>query len=204
VDDWRFSLGAGVRFGEIDGFLQVPAGGTTGTTSTHRPTFDEIGIDDVAVIELNAGVAWRRENFFLDVLWIRSSGDAVLDQPLLTQGDIFAAGTTVESDIRLDQYRLGYRHRFDLASDLAVSPLVAVTLLDFDYRLESPGGPEADRGFLKYAPQLGISVDWTPGGGRLDLELRAFLALPIDKVAEINDVELRLRYALIRDREGRW
>src|SRR5215813_13257430 len=38
------SLDGEFRYGNIEGFVQIPRGGGAGTTSSQRPTFSEIGI----------------------------------------------------------------------------------------------------------------------------------------------------------------
>jgi hypothetical protein len=37
------------RYGNIQGFVQIPRGGGAGTTSSERPKFDEIGINQAAI-----------------------------------------------------------------------------------------------------------------------------------------------------------
>src|SRR2546426_471163 len=48
----------GVFYGSVGGFLQTPNGGAPGTSSSHRPTLHELGIDDAVLYE--AGLRAQR------------------------------------------------------------------------------------------------------------------------------------------------
>jgi hypothetical protein len=37
------------RYGNIEGFVQIPRGGGAGSTSNERPKFDEMGINQAAI-----------------------------------------------------------------------------------------------------------------------------------------------------------
>jgi hypothetical protein len=48
-DGFHFAVAATYMYGPVDGYVQVPAGGTAGTTSSKRPKFSEIGIDNASL-----------------------------------------------------------------------------------------------------------------------------------------------------------
>jgi hypothetical protein len=163
--DWRFSLDVSYLYGHVSGYVQTPSGGEPGTTSSKRPRFSELGIDNASMADVAATGAWHNEELYLGAQIIRLSGDATLDEPLVSHGTNFPAGTSVSSDIQLDWYRFGYRHRFELLDDrsLTISPGVGAAVLDFSYRLDASGaGPLTSRSYVKIGPQLALDLN----GGR--------------------------------------
>src|SRR5262245_23130873 len=54
-----FAAEGGVLYGSVDGYLQTPNGGGPGTTSPHRPTLHELGIDDAVLYEAGMKTQWR-------------------------------------------------------------------------------------------------------------------------------------------------
>src|SRR5690348_6400664 len=69
--NYSFSLGGAYLYGPIRGNIQTPLGGEPGTTSSHRPTLKEIGIDDTSVWDVNGEFRWRNERFYLGAQFIK-------------------------------------------------------------------------------------------------------------------------------------
>src|SRR4051794_40893579 len=113
---FHFSLEWQVRYGQLDGYVQIPSGGQPGTTSSHRPTFGELGINNTGVYDFAASFDWGRDGFYVGAEFMRPSGDTTLDDTLVSHGVTFAAGTPVSSKVQLDWYRAGYQHHFDFAN----------------------------------------------------------------------------------------
>jgi hypothetical protein len=162
------SVAGGARFGPIDGFAQVPAGGAPGTTSGNRPTFDELGIDTVAAADTSVALRWGAHGLFGGAVLTELSGSSVLRRDLISRGVTFAAGTPTRSDIRLDRYRAGYRYRLmwtdEEGTTIEIAPEVGIALFDFDYKLGAAGGPSVSRNFLQASPELGVDALWHPKG----------------------------------------
>src|SRR5439155_17594602 len=72
------------NFGPVDGFLQTPAGGRPGTSSRHRPTFDELGIDDVAFYDTRLDVQWHRLRVYGGYQFMRLNESETLSRPLIS------------------------------------------------------------------------------------------------------------------------
>ena len=144
------------NFGSVDGFLQTPAGGRPGTSSRRRPTFDELGIDDVAFYDTRPDIQWHRLRLYGGYQFIRLDGSETLSQPLISHGVPFAAGDSVRSDNRLDWSRIGAGWHFDfLDRRLELMPKAELALLDFKYHLSSRS-QSADRSYIKGCPRLGL------------------------------------------------
>jgi hypothetical protein len=163
----RFDLEGSLKYGPVTGFAQTPRGGAPGTTSPNRPTFRQLGIDEVLIPDASVGLRWRGHGLYSGGSWIRLDGQTTLDTTLISQGTTFPAGTAVNSEVRLDWYRLGYKYRFALANEMgetfALSPAAGVALLDFDYRLNGEG-LLANRSYIVGTPQMGLEVEWIPSG----------------------------------------
>jgi hypothetical protein len=203
---WRVSLDVSYLYGQVSGYVQTPAGGGAGTTSSHRPKLSEIGIDNASIVDAEANLDFHREEFYLGAQIVRLSGDDTLDTTLISHGTTFPAGSGVNSDVQLDWYRFGYRHHFNLLDDrsLTISPGVGGAVLDFSYNLDTPGsgGPSASRSYIKVTPQLSLNTEWRPNRGPFSVELD-LLGSPVvlSSIPGIFTEELLAKYRIIdRDR----
>ena len=154
-------------YGPVSGHLQTPSGGRPGTTSSNRPSFGEIGINTASIYDTEVTVSFRDHGLYLGAQWIRLSGDARLEEKLISQGETFGAGTRVNSDVRLDWYRVGYRYRIQRGDEAGaelpnteIYSRLGAAILDFHYRLDGAGSALADRSYIKVAPQMGVEMEW--------------------------------------------
>lgn len=189
-------LDLGYSGGAIDGYLQTPAGGNPGSSSPQRPTFEELGIDRVAIVGLGAWADWERHRVNAGVQRIRLSEDAVLGATLTSQNQIFAAGAAVSADARLDWYRIGYLYRTDLLNNsypgLGLRLGGELVGFDFDYRLAG-GDSLAHRAYHQVGYRLGGSLEWRLND-ELTLQMEAFAPLPVADNLSIINAEARLEY----------
>ena len=191
AEPWKFEkadpgfgleLEGALRYGPIHGYLQTPSGGAPGTTSSQRPTFKELNIDDFLSPEASLDLRWRNHAFYGGASLVHLDGNSTLDSTLVSQGTTFPAGAAVKSVIDLDLYRLGYQYSFSWGTEtgrrLTISPGAGVALLNFDYSLKAAsGGLAAHRSYLVGGPQLGFSAEWTPPG-RFSVAGGIFSSLP--------------------------
>jgi hypothetical protein len=204
ADDFQFDVTAGYRYGEINGFLQTPSAGATGTTSLNRPTIDELGRDNVDIYDLSLTARFGPHTFNAGGQIIRLDGDAVVQTDLISQGNIFPAGSLVSSDIQLDWYRFGYQYEFwfDLGEDQwMVAPGADFVLFDFHYELETPAGasgPTVDRSYMKGGARIGGTAEWRLSRN-WSLEGGGYWGIPIDGTAEILSVEVIGRWRFWTD-----
>ena len=154
-------------YGPVSGHLQTPSGGRPGTTSSNRPTLGEIGINTASIYDAQIMPSFGDHGIYLGGQWVRLSGDARLEDTLISQGETFPAGTRVNSDVRMDWYRVGYRYRIqrgdEAGAELPATEIysrLGVAILDFHYRLEGAGSTRADRSYIKAAPQMGVEMEW--------------------------------------------
>jgi hypothetical protein len=193
------SVAGSLRYGPLDGYAQTPAGGTAGTTSQKRPTFDEVGISDAIAGEAELHLGWDADGLFVDALPTRVSGDRRLSTTLISHGTTFPAGAPVHADFHLDQYRIGYEHQFRWRSEsgaiFSVAPAVGLVLFAFDSTLTAPPNLSAARSYVQAAPQIGVSAAWHPEGRfTLSGSVLGWPSLPTD-LATVS-VRLTGEYAL--------
>jgi len=186
--------------GDIDGVVQVPKGGRTGTSSPDRPTLDELGFDDVSIVDVSASLQWERHIFDSGGRFVRLDGSATLRTDLITHAVTFPARTLVSADLQFDWYRLGYRYEFLFDPDehgnrLSFAPGIDVVLFDFDYELRGGGDFHANRDYLKAGVRVGGVGRWLTSGP-ISIEGSAFWGLPFDGTAQIFSLELVGKYRL--------
>jgi hypothetical protein len=191
------------RIGPSDGFLQTPRGGEPGTSSSRRPTFDELGVGTTTELGIAAATTWRRHEIAFEWDLMLLGGESVLARDLVSQGDAFPAGTTFESDSWIGTYRLGYRYRIDVplwgCERLVVKPGVGVTALDVNYQTTGSNFRDTDRSYMHGGPHLDLGVAWRPGGSsRFVVEARASQTLAFvlgdSNRMDILEGRLRLKY----------
>jgi hypothetical protein len=189
-----FEVSGGLQYGSIDGFLQTPSGGNHGTTSHKRPTFDELGINNVLSFDGSVDAHWKMHTFTTGVQLNRFSENSTLHDPLISQDISFPANAHVDSDIRLDWYRFGYLYTFDISpkdhpKSFSISPGVDIALLDFHYELKGHENQHVDRSYIKGAPRLLCNIDWKIIEG-FNLQAKGAASLPISNTPSIINLSL--------------
>lgn len=172
------------NYGPVDGFLQTPAGGQPGSSSPHRPTLDELHIDDAEFYDLLASVQWRSLRLYAGYQAIPLAGEAVLSETLISRNVSFPAGTRVRSDIDLNWLRAGAGWQFEFVDRrLELIPKAEFAMLDFQYEL-SGGGQAAGRSYSKGCVRLGLESRYR-FSPMVSVSLNAEGALPLDNTPQI-------------------
>jgi hypothetical protein len=194
-----FSIAAAYLYGPIDGYVQVPAGGERGTTSKHRPTFGELGIDRVSAFDFTVKRHWDRNVVFVGGQFDQLTGKAVLDSDLISHGDTFAAGTAISSRVVADWAHLGYGRQFDLnrTGQWTLTPSAAAAIMVFDYELRG-GSQSVSRSYVKPTFQVGADLEWNPNNGPFALSLSLDLTPPLPDLAWIDEESIKASYRLLR------
>ncbi len=178
------SLGVLLSYGPVDGSVQTPAGGEPGSSSSDRPTLDELGIDHTTFYDVLGGLQWRRFRFYLGYQAIDLSGQTVLSESLTTHNVTFPAGTSVDSDIRFNLLRMGAGWKFSLARGrLELFPIGELGVLDFSYDI-SGGGVMTSRDYSKGYLGFGLAGRYRIGT-RVSAILNAQASVPISNTPQI-------------------
>jgi hypothetical protein len=178
------TLEGGVLYGPVDGYLQTPSGGESGTSSPHRPTLHELNIDDAVFYDASLRAQWRHLQLNGGAQIIDLSGSATLTESLVSHGVPFPAGTHVHADNSLNWYHVGTGWTFALADGrIELTPQVDVALLDFSYKLTSPDAG-AKRSYSKGAVRLGGEGLWH-FNPHLSVGLDGAASLPVSNTPQI-------------------
>ena len=202
---FRWGLTTSWMYGPVDGQIQTPSGGRHGTSSVGRPTFQELGIDNIGIIAAEGTFGWAEHDFFMVGQWIRLLGDAILEETLVSQAITFPAGSRVTSEVQMDIYRAGYRHRLDLLHGpdgrpcLILSPSGGVAFVAFNAELHGSGDAEMNRSYIKGAPEIGLSLEWL-ATDRLTISGELSSTVTFSKLPLIMTAKLQASYTLVRCR----
>jgi len=193
--------------GPVGGQLQTPSGGMPGTTSDGRPTLEELGLDTAHIYDAMLLLGFNNHELYFGGQWIGMSNDAALDETLVSQANVFTSGSTVESDLTLDWYRIGYRYRIGLGdgpgegSVVLLYPAFGFAMLDFKYKLDGEDGSSVDRSYRKGSVQLGLTGEWRLTE-RFSLAGGVLSSVPTDSTALIIMADLTARYRFVQTHAG--
>lgn len=180
----EFTVLGSVGFGAASGFLQTPAGGQPGTSSSRRPTLGELGIDDALYCEGSLRMQFRHLGFFGGYQHIGLEGDGPLTSDLVSRGVTFPAGSLVETDTRFDWYSAGAGWKFTaFERRLELVPKAELAVLDFHYEL-SGAGQSVNRDYAKGCVRLGLESSYR-FSRVASLRLNADASLPISNTPQI-------------------
>ena len=196
LEELQVDFGVEALRGEIHGHVQVPSGGEPGTTSSHRPTLRELGIDDTGPGDFWVNVSHDPHGLYLGGRLIHLGSDSTLDRTLVSHGVTFPAGSRLDAEVKFDWYRMGYRYHLPLdwgAHTIDLYPSIGATFLDFRYRLESRGLGDTDRSYSKVGSQLGLGAN-CPIKGNLSLFGQVFAPIPVPHWPSILSTQAGLRY----------
>jgi hypothetical protein len=192
---FEFGIDASGFWGPINGYIQIPAGGNPGSTSMRRPTLHELGIDDAGFWDVNLHARYGAFVAFGGYTGLELDSSGTLAEPLVSHDVPFPAGSPFNHSTSLNTGYVGAGWRFEFAgARLQLMPKIDIAILDFSYRLESPGLLAA-RAFSDVAVRLGADGSWALGHG-FAVELSGEGSLPIGQMPQIASVTGRLSYAL--------
>ena len=175
------------NYGPIDGFMQTPAGGAPGSSSTRRPAFKELGINDVIFYDTRLDVRWKDLTMFGGYEFVRLDGSAHLSDPLVSRSATFSSGDSVRTDDQFDWYRAGIGWNFKLLDrKLDLIPKAEFALFDFQYALSS-ASTAVSRSYIKAAPRLGIETRYRLNRG-ISFDFEGAAALPLSNTPQIASV----------------
>ena len=192
--DRRVAIEAGMGFLSHDGFLQTPAGGQPGTATAGRPTLDELDAGGGRYRWVAGAVGFGRYVLHVRYTAISDSGRATLLAPLVSQGNVFDAGSDVSTVLSLDGLSLAFGRSFAVGhgATLAVGPWVGWTGFDLIVDGAYAG---VDRSYRVYALGAHAALDKVLGR-RWRVRAEAIIAPAFDGAAARFTVEPSLSYGL--------
>lgn len=199
---FQFDLAGAVLTGDLEGYMQTPAGGQPNRSDVNRPTFAELGIDSFTAYETEFGVSWAKNRVYAGASILRDSQSTVLSADLLSQWQQFRQGDVVDADIQLDWFKVGYLRSFQPKSWDRLSFEVGgdVVLFSFSYQLTN-GEQNVDRAYSKGGYRLGGKANYA-FSDRLSVNAGIFVPLPASGSAEIFSFDIICEYKFTRSISG--
>jgi len=200
---FHLNFDGSVSYGPISGYLQTPLGGAPLSASEKRPTFKELGINNVTVFNLSLSASINQHSLFGAAHLANPDGEKTLDESFVFHGVDYPAGTEVKSEVRLNWYELGYKYDLQFGRDrvnLRIAPIVSVALFDYNASLES-GGIKNTRSYVKGTPRVGLELEWFPWK-RFSIYGQGIGSLPFNNTPGIYTFGLTGKYLIVN--QGRW
>jgi hypothetical protein len=159
------------NYSPVSGFVQIPTGGISGSASSERPTFDELGVNNSWFYDLDLGAHWQKFGIYGGYEYNRLNGSNTLSSQLITHGITIPANTKIDTTTKFDWYHLGFSYDFDFySSRLTLSPEIEFALLNFSYYFKTPA-VDSSRAFnagtirigamgnYRFTPRIALIVD---------------------------------------------
>jgi hypothetical protein len=183
-------------YGPIEGFAQIPRAGSAGSTSSNRPTFHELGIENAVLYSVEGRIQAANNAILAGYRWLQPSGSATLTQDLESQDDFFPAGTFTRTNDSIAFFRVDYERQLTLGPGLTLAPQAGFLFFDFHVRTEGSGGQSVSRGFSRGTFNLGLRLELraTPF---IALEGIAFATPPVSNLPDVYSLQGRLKLKLL-------
>ena len=133
-----------------------------GDSGTRFSLTDDLDADETVAFRVRYGTTFSGRHwvgFLAAPLTMEAEG--VLDRDTDFNGDLFSAGTPVESTFRFDSYRLIYRYLVRETDKWKFSFGGALKIRDAAIKLEG-GGMESEKENTGVVPLLSFNLTWTP------------------------------------------
>lgn len=121
----------------VDGFAQTPMGGSFGSTSNKRPSFEELDFDHDAFY--GAGLGGYFQNYHLNLTYhkLSPSHQGALKEPLISHNQFIPSQQPFAFNIRYRWYDLALMRTFDTEYG-QWGPYIALDWLQYRYQFSAP------------------------------------------------------------------
>jgi len=146
-------------FPSLKGDMKVNANGVTGTQFSLK---DDLGMDNKNIPSVEAYVGGGRHHASLMYSQVDFSGSNVLTRNIVFNGQTYAAGSNVDSDLKLKMLDLEYQYDLvnleNILAGFSVGVIGKVKYLDGEARLFSSAAGEKKETFGIPIPMVGVGV----------------------------------------------
>lgn len=133
---FQASLYGDLGLSELDGYVQIPQGGSNGSTSLGRPTLDELRLRHTNFYTAGTILGLGNYDLMFKLNRYAPRGSALLSSTLLTHGKTMPAGSMLQSYLKYDLYALGFGRRFNY-HDVTLLPYLQFNFLKFHYEYDA-------------------------------------------------------------------
>lgn len=193
---WQGFVFGNISDGNVSGFAQTPKGGSPGTTSFNRPTFEEANIKQSHVIELAGGLQYCNYFTVLDYRRLHAHGNKNLNQDLITHAQFIPAGSHFNMQSHYDWFALAVGKTFHFNTHLSFSPFLAGNWIHYRYDFMSLP-KESSRAFSVFSLTGGLALAHN-FNKHFSLDARGEVSIPFNNV-RIYYATAGLNYAILVD-----
>lgn len=178
------SIYGNINAAHLDGFIQTPKGGSAGTTSMGRPTFDEVHTHYNTFYSLGADIDYRDYFGLFNYYHFEPHGSATLAQALITHNQFIPQGSFFDMFLKFDWYSLGFGKKFHPSSRTTFSPSLLISWVKYHYEFSAPP-IESARNFSLVGANFGLKLEHylTP---TLLANIDALIPLPLSNIKIVN------------------
>lgn len=143
---WQLGAYISTQYANISGFQQTPKGGTPGSTSIERPTFDELHIQHDFYVPFGAWLMAYDYQLSVDYLPMHYSGETILSSALTTHDIPLAQGRSFQAKVDDNLYSISLAKHFPVTEYSVIALGIVGHALEHHYEFQS-GGFSSTRAF---------------------------------------------------------
>lgn len=176
---------------DIRGFQQAPKGGSPGTTSLERPSFEELNIDSKVYASMGAWLRFDPFQINFNYLPLKYDGQTILSSELITHGITIPQGSYFSSNIKDQLYSVDFARIFKPVNGFIIAPMATIHALDHHYEFSSAPF-SSTRAF--FATGVGLGLDMTYAFlYQYELNAKIHVPVPITNL-DVSKAKLSLAY----------
>lgn len=176
------------NYANINGFVQIPKGGQFGSTTTRKPEFNELGIDNINFPKIEINMKWNNLFLYSGVNYNTFKGSSTLEYDLISHDRYLKKGSKIKTEHQYISYDLGFGYSKAFYENITLSPFLQITATQFNYQYDS-----------KYLDENTISSGRKFGLGSIHTGLKSTY-----KFNDKYKIDLNFKYAIPFDSVRKW
>lgn len=187
-------------YGKIDGFVQIPKGGKKGTTSLKKPTFHDLGIDNITYPQFKLKTRRNNLHLFAEFIYKTFNGSEYLKEDIISHDKLLAKTSKLKTEHEYINYALGMGYDIFKTNNIEITPILEFTATDFKYKYTCENvnentkfGSQRDFGFGSLHIGINSTYIFT---SKYKINLNIKSAIPFDSVRKWWSINLLNSYTL--------
>lgn len=185
------------NFGDINGFVQIPKGGKFGTTTTRKPEFNDLGIDEINYPKFELSAKWDKFFVNTEINYKVFKGSSNLNYDLISHDQLITKNSNIKTNHEYINYNFGMGYDLVSLKNITISPLFQFGVTQFDYQYKTDN-ISSGRKFGFGSLHLGtiFKYDVTE---KYNLILNLKYAIPFDNIRKWGTLELLNSYNILKN-----
>lgn len=191
---WEGSLLLEEGWGALHGYTQIPKGGSFGSTSTERPSFNEMDLSHNPLFHARCTFARSHAFLFSDYYRFTPQQDTYLNYDLLTHSQFIPAGRSFFATVHYNWYQIGFGWDTPVSSSQwHIKPSIGIDWLKFMYHFIALP-IESRRHFNLLTGSAGLAFEF-PLRPQWPIEISGKASLPVSRL-QLYTLALASHYAM--------